>query len=70
MLLSEACQKFPDDYQSQVDSADLPSSELEEQIRQYQQGIDTANAIIQALSANPEMGILRNIGVKLTCSIQ
>lgn len=62
MLLSEAvaeaCQKFPDDYQSQVDSADLKSSELEEQIQQYQQGIDTANAIIQALSANPEMGVL------------
>lgn len=53
MLLAEAtakaCQKFPDDYQSQVDSGDLKSSELEEQIRQYQQGIATANSIQQAI---------------------
>lgn len=57
MLLAEAtakaCQKFPDDYQSQVDSADLKSSELEEQIQQYQQGIDTANSIIQFVSSSP-----------------
>lgn len=57
MLLSEAvskaCQKFPDDYQSQVDSADLKSSELEEQIKQYQQGIDMANAILQTVSSSP-----------------
>lgn len=57
MLLSEAvaeaCQKFPDDYQSQVDSADLKSSELEEQIRQYQKGIDTANSIIQTVLSSP-----------------
>lgn len=62
MLLSEAtakaCQKFPDDYQSQVDSGDLKSSELEEQIKQYQQGIDTANAILQSLSTDPALGPL------------
>ena len=64
MLLSEAtaksCQKFPDDYQSQVDSEDLKSSELEEQIKQYQQGIDTANAILQSLSTDPALGPLMN----------
>lgn len=57
MLLSEAvaeaCQKFPDDYQSQVDSADLKSSELEQQIQQYQKGINTANSIIQEVSSSP-----------------
>ena len=57
MLLSEAvaeaCQKFPDEYQAQVDRADLKSSELEEQIQQYQNGIQTANSIIQEVSSSP-----------------
>ncbi|MGG5369410.1 DUF3114 domain-containing protein [Enterococcus sp. AZ196] len=56
MLLAEAtakaCQKFPDDYQSQVDSGDLKSSELEEQIQQYQKGIDTANSIMRDISSS------------------
>ncbi|MBO0454633.1 DUF3114 domain-containing protein [Candidatus Enterococcus murrayae] len=56
MLLAEAtakaCQKFPDDYQSQVDSGDLKSSELEEQIQQYKKGIDTANSIMKDISSS------------------
>ncbi|MGM0338843.1 DUF3114 domain-containing protein [Enterococcus sp. AZ007] len=56
MLLAEAtakaCQKFPNDYQSQVDSGDLKSSELEEQIQQYKKGIDTANSIMKDISSS------------------
>ena len=61
MLLSEAvaeaCQKFPDEYQSRVDSGDLKSSELEQQIQQYQRGIHTAESILQTVSSSslPEL---------------
>ncbi|WP_167629182.1 T7SS effector LXG polymorphic toxin [Listeria valentina] len=49
----EAVQKFPERYQSEVDSGDLKQSELEEQIRQADNLINQANALQKQVLQSP-----------------
>ncbi|MHC5279365.1 T7SS effector LXG polymorphic toxin [Listeria kieliensis] len=49
----EAIKKFPERYQSEVDSGDLKQSELEEQIRQADNLINQANALQKQVMQSP-----------------
>ncbi|EUJ26954.1 hypothetical protein MFLO_13820 [Listeria floridensis FSL S10-1187] len=49
----EAVRKFPERYQSEVDSGDLKQSELEEQIRQADVLINQANALQRQILQSP-----------------
>ncbi|EUJ16505.1 hypothetical protein MAQA_15961, partial [Listeria aquatica FSL S10-1188] len=49
----EAVQKFPERYQSEVDSGDLKESELEEQIRKANDLINQANALQAKITQSP-----------------